>query len=193
MALVITAAPSDELLTVVEAKEHLRVYTGDLDDDITRKIQAARDYCERYTQRTLRATVTRTYKTGEWWCKDLRLKWPPLIAVSSITYYDADNSSQTLASSNYHVETDADGSGRIVWATDATIPSLYDRPDAITVTFTTGYTAIEATSANPLPPVALHAMKCKLSELWGGTEGEMRANKEACDRLLGMVDWTGYA
>jgi uncharacterized phiE125 gp8 family phage protein len=194
MALVITSAPSDELLPVEDAKRHLRVYSSDLDDEVASLVQASRDYCERFTQRTLRATVTRTLKDCKWWCLDLRLPWPPLIAVSSVTYYDTSNVSQTLSSSNYHVETSSDGSGRLVWATSPTIPSLYDRPDAITVTFTTGYTTIEASSANPLPPVALQAMKTKLEELWGaGTEGQTKAAKEATDRLLGLVDWTGYA
>jgi hypothetical protein len=190
----------------------LRVYTGDLDDEIASLVRAARDYCERYTQRTLRKTVTRTLTLRYWWSQRdydnctfppstayysstyQKLPWPPLITVSGITYFDTDNASQTLGTSNYTVETGADGAARIIWTSTATIPAVYDRPDAITITFTTGYSTIEPTSANPLPPVALQAMKTKLTELWGaGTENEVKAAKEATDRLLGMVDWTGYA
>lgn len=194
MALAITSAPSDELLTVEEAKRHLRLYASDLDDEVASLIRAARDYCERYTQRTLRSTTTRTLKMSDWWCDSMGLPWPPLIAVSSVTYYDTSNASQTLSSSNYHVETSSDGTARIVWSASATIPSVYDRPDAITITFTTGYTTIESTSANPLPPVALQAVKTKMTELWGaGSENETKAARECTDRLLAMVDWTSYA
>lgn len=193
MALAITDAPSGELLSTEDAKRHLRIESGDLDTEVQSLIRVARDYCERFTQRTLRATVTRTQKLNEWWCESIRLPWPPLIAVSSVTYYDADNASQTLASSNYHVQLSTDGGGRIVWTDDADLPDLYVRPDAITVTFTTGYTSIDSATA-ALPPVALQAMKTKLTELWGaGTENEIRAAKECTDRLLGLVDWTGYA
>ncbi len=212
MALVITSAPSDELLSVEDAKRHLRVMSSDLDDEIASLIRAARDYCERFTQRTLRTTVTRTLKQRYWWqscyaggfigsldCRyrtgssGLKLPWPPLLTVSGITYYDTDNAQQTLGTGNYTVETSTDGGGRVIWTSTATIPSLYDREDAITITFTAGYASIDSTTA-PLPPVALQAMKTKLTELWGaGTDNEVKAAKEATDRLLGMVDWTGYA
>ncbi len=207
MALAITAGPSGELLSVDEAKRHLRLYSSDLDDEIASLVRAARDYCERYTARTLRNTVTRTLTLAKWWPShcvyepyrtrtdhdSLRLPWPPLIAVSSIAYYDTDNASQTLNSSNYATEIGADGAGRIIWSSTATIPAVYDRPDAITVTFTTGYTTLDSTTA-PLPPVALQAMKTKCTELWGsGTDNEIKAAQEATDRLLGMVEWTGYA
>jgi len=193
MALVITSAPSDELLTVEDARQHLRVYTTDLDSDILAKIRAARDWCERWTQRTLRSTTTRTKKLAAWWCNDYRLPWPPLISVSSVTYYDASNNSQTLSISNYHVETSADGAGRLVWATNATIPGLYDRPDAVTITFTTGYTTIESSNANPLPPVALQAMKLATEMFWKAGTDEASVIEKAAKSLLGTVDWTGYA
>jgi uncharacterized phiE125 gp8 family phage protein len=189
MALAITSAPAGELLSVDEAKRHLRLYSSDLDDEIASLIRAARDYCERFTQRTLRAAVTRTETFDRWWSDDYRLPWPPLIGITSVTYYDANNALQTLAAGNYHVELSTDGGGRLVWSSSASLPNLYDRLGAIIVTYTAGVANVDA-----LPPVALQAMKTKLTELWGaGTEGEIRAAKECTDRLLGLVDWTGYA
>jgi len=61
-ALAITSQPDGELFSLEEAKRHLRVYDASFDDEITQLIRAARDYCERFTQRTLRTTVTRTLK-----------------------------------------------------------------------------------------------------------------------------------
>jgi uncharacterized phiE125 gp8 family phage protein len=189
MALAITSTPATELLTLEEAKRHLRVYSSDLDDEVAALIAAARDDCERETGRTFRTAVTRTWKTDEWFCEAWKPPFPPLLGITSITYFDADNASQTLASSNYHVVLSTDGRGEVVWATDAVLPIVYDRPDAITVTFTTGYA-----SASVVPPVALQAMKVKLTELWGaGTEAEMRAVERSYKSLTGKVDITPYA
>ena len=189
MALTITSAPSDEPLTTDQGKRHLRVLHPDLDGEIETLITVARDYAERFTARTLRTTVTRVLKTDAWWCGDLCLPYPPLIGVTSVTYYDADNASQTLSSANYHVELSTDGGGKVIWAATATLPAVYTRPDAVIVTFTTGYAA-----ATSIPPMALHAMKTKLTELFGvGSENELKAAKDSTDRLLGMIDWTGYA
>lgn len=185
--IVVTNEPTSELLSLDEAKRHLRLYASDLDDEVSSLIVVARDYCERYAARTLRTAVTRTLKLAEWWCDELTLPYPPILAVSGITYYDVGNASQTLAASNYYVELSTDAGGIVAWTDGVTIPSLYARDDAITITYTAGYVAT-------LPPVVTQAVKCKISELWGaGSEGEVRAAKEACDRLLSLVDWTAYA
>lgn len=222
MALVVTITPDGELLSLDEAKRHLRLYDGSLDDEVTSLIRAARDDCERETGRTFRTAVTRTLKLDRWWSANwtrdwqnapygdspygneqrcgpvtafatrdgsLRLPYPPLIAVGSITYYDVANAQQTLSSSNYIVEPSTDGWGRISWTVDATFPGLYVRPDAVTVTFTTGYA-----DATAIPPVALQAMKMKLTELWGsGTENEIKAAVDCYKRLASKVDATSYA
>lgn len=204
MALAITSAPTSELLSVEEAKRHLRLMSSDLDDEVQSKIRAARDYCERWTQRTLRTSTIRTLKIDRWWgatCdyqasginrysddrNALRLPWPPLLTVSGITYYDTDNASQTLGSSNYQVELSTDGGGRVIWASTATIPALYARQDAVTITFTTGYA-----SADAAPPVAMEAMKLAVSMLWPGRESERELNERSIRNLLAGVDWTGY-
>lgn len=191
MSLLITSAPDGELLTVEEAKSHLRILTGDHDTEITSLIRDARDYCERWTQRTLRAAVTRTKTFTEWWKLDDKLPFPPLLASPApvITYYDSLNASQTLSATNYHVELSTDGGGRIIWSDSVSLPSIFSRPDAITVTFRTGYADLAS-----VPPVAVRALKLMLTALWGaGTESEIQAAWKAVDKILGLVDWTGYA
>ncbi len=209
MALVITSAPAGELLSVEDGKTHLRIMSPDLDTEVAAKIREARDDCERETQRTLRAAVTRVLTRDCWWpmrCStsyigcletrypnsgygELKLPWPPLISISSITYYDSSNVQQTLSSSNYIVELSTEGFGRITWTSTATIPSVYDRPDAIAITFTTGYA-----TANDVPPGAMAGMKLRLTELWGrGTDNEIKAAVDSSARLMGKVDATGYA
>lgn len=189
MSLVVTTAPDSELLTVEEAKSHLRILTSDLDTEIAAKVRSARDDCERDTQRTFRTAVTRVMTLDAWWCSAKVMPWPPLLGITSIAYYDADNAAQTLSASNYHVELSTDGFGRVIWASNATLPSVYDRPDAITVTFTTGYASVST-----LPPGMLEAMKIRLEELWGAeTESRQKAAAQCSRSLLGKFDVTGYA
>lgn len=191
-AIVVTDATAGELLSLEAAKLHLRVNHPDLDTYIQDLIAASRDYCERWSARTLRSEVTRTIATDSWWKCKYKLPFPPILGVEGITYYDADNALQTLDEENYQVEISTDGDGTIIWASTADIPDHYTRADAITIEYRAGY-GVDTEETQP-PPVVLHAMRTKLTELFCvGTENEIRAAKEATDRLLGLVDWTGYA
>jgi len=186
VALVVTSQPDGELLSVADTRRHLRVFDDSLDDEIVSLIRAARDYCERYSQRTLREAVTRTIKRECWWTDRLCLPWPPLISLTSIQYYDYANVLQTLAGSDYYLLPSTDGGGVIEWASTSTMPGLYARPDAVIVTFVTGYADLSA-----VPPVAVQAMKTKVTELYG--EGEVDAARKCTDRLLSLCDWSGYS
>ena len=179
-------AESGEPLGLSNAKQHLGVLHTEADTEILALVTAARDYCERFTQRILRSSVTWQLTRDSFWTRELWLPWPPLLTFTSITYYDTDNASQTLAAGNYEVENSTHGAARIVWADTVDLPNHFSRHDAVTVNFISGY----ATT----PPAAVHAIKTKLTELWGrGTEGELKAAAVATDRLLGLVDWSGYA
>lgn len=68
----------------------------------------------------------------------LRLSLEPLQSVTSIRYYDADNSIVTLATSQYAVHTDALGPF-IYRPNGVSWPATYDRPDAVEVTTVYGY------------------------------------------------------
>lgn len=207
-SLQITNAPEGELLSVDDAKRHLRLFDISLDDEVSACIVSGRDYCERLTNRTLRTAVTRTLKQQDWWRGEcwntvgpyrwpdrtrpdevgLRLPWPPLLTVESVTYYDVNNASQTLSASNYNTEFSTDGGGRITWASNATIPALYFRPDAVTVTFTTGYADVDS-----LPPVALQAMKLAVEMFFTRDTATAEMIETTIGRLLAPIDWTGYA
>lgn len=187
--IVVTSAPPDELLTLEEAKQALRLTSSNFDSEVASLIRAARDYCERFAARTLRASTSRTITLESWWCDELKLPFPPILGVTSIAYFDASNVSQTLSAANYYVELSTDGGACVEWVYNATIPSLYPREDAITVTYTAGYADLTS-----IPPVVVQAMKCKVIELWGaGSEGDAKAASGSCDRLLSLVDWSGYA
>lgn len=69
---------------------------------------------------------------------DIRLF--PFTSIESITYFDANNAEHPLTESgNYVVESRSQHNNRLVY-TATTLPTLYDRWDAVTVTFNAGYT-----------------------------------------------------
>jgi uncharacterized phiE125 gp8 family phage protein len=154
LAPVRTAAPVDPLISLSEAKAHLRVDYSDEDNYINGLILAAVSYLDGYSGRLGRALTTQT------WTQDfpafadpLRLAVGDLIAVSSVTYYDATNAQQTLATSVYASATDTLGP-YIGLKPDKTWPTTYTRPDAVRVTWTAGF---GATSASVPPAIKMAA------------------------------------
>ena len=143
-----SVAPSTTPITVAEAKTHLRVDHTDEDTHIGILVDAATAHVDGYSGILGRALVTQTWTQDfeEWPCERLRLPLAPISAISSITYYDANNASQTLSSSYYSLIED-DLSPAAVWGSTVTLPNLYDREDAIRVTFVAGYGAASAVPA----------------------------------------------
>lgn len=179
----------DEPIDVGVAARHLRVTDSTHNDEVSRLVSVARDCCERQTGRTLRVDITRVLNLSAWWDCDLWLPFPPLRSITHVKYYDTSGVLQTLAATNYHAELSTDGKSRLVWDDDAELPDIDPRPDAVQVTFVTGYE-----TADLIPKAAIHAILTTLTELWGsGTDNELKAALACTERLLSTVDATGYA
>jgi uncharacterized phiE125 gp8 family phage protein len=188
MILVETSSTGVLPVTLEQAQSQLACLGSDHTARIDLLIAAATDWAERFSQRTLRVSVTRTLSLCDWWDDPLVLPWPPIASVTSVKYSDADNVEQTLTSTYYRLLTDTYGTGRIEWTPTAVLPTLYDRGDAIRVLFVTGVAAAS------VPAVAKQAILLKIEELWGQGDGRDldRYGKCAAD-LLGLVDWPRYA
>lgn len=64
----------------------------------------------------------------------------PLISVDAVTYLDEDGAAQSLDAADY--ASDLLGNpGRVVMGADASWPTTFDGPNAVTIEFTAGYTA----------------------------------------------------
>lgn len=164
-----TAAPAESILTIAEARAHLRVTSSDEDTYITSLIAAAEAYLDGYSGVLGRALVTQTWAQSFSdfpSCDEIRLPLGQIQSVSSITYYDEANSSQTLAASDYSVVTDG-GGPKIVLAADASWPGTYDRPDAVTVTWVCGYG-----DAADIPEAIIHAAKLLIGQWFDRREVE---------------------
>lgn len=155
-----------EPVTLAEAKLHLRETLVSTDNDtyIESLITAARLACEEAIQRTL---ITTTWTlTLDGFPDAIRLPYPRIISVTSITYIDEAGDSQVLDPADYIVDTDSEP-GWIVPAVDCTWPTTQDRINAVVVVYTAGY----GSSASVVPTGIRHWIKLAI--------GDMYANREA--------------
>lgn len=135
MILNIETAPATLLITLEDAKQNLAIEHSLDDARITNLIKAAQELIEEEADVSLQST-TYTLKSCNFPSTLLK---PPVASIDSIEYFDADNAQQTLASSEYYLLSSR-YEAKIIYPN--TLPSIYSRPDAVTTTYTTGYSVI---------------------------------------------------
>lgn len=133
----IAVEPALEPLSLIEAKEHLRVEYGEENQYIQNLIRSARYTCEQLTQRVY---IQRTLdQKHECWAWQLEVFPGPLQTISSVKYFDSDGVEQTVDDSLYFANPAASTYG-IRFTTDFTFPTLHlSRPAPITVRYVAGY------------------------------------------------------
>lgn len=191
MITTVTAKDSELPVSLDDAKRHLRVVSGELDEYIQSLLLAATEYCEGVTGRALRLSATLTQKYCQWPCNPVRFNRQPVKSVTSVTYYDADNVSQTVSSSNYRLHTSSEAAAYLEIDGDFVKPTLYARDDAVTVTFVAGYS-----SADTVPETAKHAIRMIVGHWFNHNEtvniGNITSEVPlAAAALLGQLD-PGY-
>lgn len=169
MSLVLTTAPATEPVTLAEAKLHLRIEDAITADDtlVSALIVAARQWVEQYLHRSL---VTQTWRLKLDAFPDtdtIVLGRPSLLEVSSVTYVDADGDSQTMSTDDYSVDADH-FPGRILLGFGKSWPSTRVQPNAVTVTFTSGYG-----NAAAVPDAIKAALKLVIGDLYANREGSI--------------------
>lgn len=138
-SLICTTTPALPI-TLMECKLQARV-----DDDLEvfdslfeSYRRAATEECQRQTGRQL-CTGTWEWRFREWPDGDeLELPKPPLQSITHIKYYDSSDVQQTLSTDDYSVDIYRTP-GRVVLDSGASWPNLYDRWDAVLITFVAGY------------------------------------------------------
>lgn len=147
MSLTITTPAGKKPLSLDEVVQHTRVTNTDDDSYLLALIAAATEHVESFLKRAL---INRTYQLtlDDGFPGWFELPKPPLVSVSSITYIDADGDSQTLPTSVYTVDANAEH-GRIVLAYEKSWPSTRDIINNVTVNFIAGYG--EDTDDVPMP------------------------------------------
>ncbi len=154
---VLKTPAASEPVTVNEANAHLKV-TGE-DTLVESLIITARMMIERYLNRSLVSQTWTAY--DDCWGGELCLPYPPLVSVTHVKYRDLNGVLQTLASSNYWVNS-FEQPGNIKYVYGFTPPELqYGRPNSIEVEYVAGYTGDEG-----VPEPIRHAMKILLTDMY---------------------------
>ncbi|HSH86886.1 MAG TPA: head-tail connector protein [Methylophilus sp.] len=130
--------PSDEPVTLAQAKAQCRVDSAEEDDFIESLIQPARELAE---HRTGRALMTQTL---EWAIPDLagdKIPFPvsPVQSIESIKYIDSNGVEQTLSPSVYALDKTGQGKHYLRLKNGQSWPSANTQFDAVKVTFVAGY------------------------------------------------------
>jgi len=161
--------PTSELVTLAEAKAHLRVEHNVDDSLLSGLITAARLFVEQQTGRALLSQTWRLW--GDAWPEAavLPLPKPPLRSVSTILIYAADDSSTVWSGSAYRVEV-ATQPGQIQLREGQSWPSLGRSCSSFSITFVAGYA-----DAAAVPEVLKLAIK-QLVTHWYEQRGEVTAH-----------------
>lgn len=142
----ITVQPDTEPVTYEECAAHSRVDSESDRDYLTALIPVAREMVDGITGR---ASISATYKmvapsfavaAREGYSlanREIPLFRSPLVSVSSVKYYDADNVLQTITpETGYFIVTSTE-TGRVILKDDP--PVTYERPDAVQIEFVAGH------------------------------------------------------
>jgi uncharacterized phiE125 gp8 family phage protein len=149
--------PYAEPIHLDEMKLHLRVDVTADDALITSQIRTAREIAETFTQRQLVAATWKRnlHRFPDRYCQhddfedfySIRLLHPPVMAVTSITYIDTNGATQTLATSVYDLDKNAEPA--VVRLKYVQIwPPTREQPNAVTVNYISGYVAPFTATAN---------------------------------------------
>ena len=168
-----TRAGSGMVMSVEDAKEHLRVDIDTEDDYIALLIGAAQAYTENFTGRPYTGIeVVQYFDTFPY--PSAVLYWGDVTAVTAVKYLDADAQEQTF--SGYYVDKVMDRA-RIVIDRGSVIPQIADRPNAVWVEY----------DAGKAPPAdVLQAMKWLVAEMYEKRENAVKQLPTAAEWILAM-------
>ena len=175
-----TTPPGAEPLTLDEVKTFLRIDHDNDDAFVSGLIAVARQFCENITGRSL---ITRSYSlyldawpstaSSGWWdgvregadiassTAALPLPKPPLLSVTQVNVYAADNTSSIFAASNYFVDT-AGVPGRLVLTQGAVPPTPGRVANGIEIQLKAGYGA----TPQSVPALLRQGMKKMIAHLY---------------------------
>lgn len=147
MALKIIIPPTEEPVTLAEAKLHCKVDAADDDALITALIVAAREQAE---HRTGRALVTQTLELAldAFPGSEIELPRIPAQSISSVKYLDGAGVLQTIDPASYALENYGSQQHWVIQASDYAWPDSLTSANAVKVQYVAGYGAAAAVPAS---------------------------------------------
>ena len=133
----VTAATSLPVPFVI-VKEHLRITHSEHDSLISSIIWGAvREYENRANECLSAQTWDLSLKQKEVVTRVEFFKYP-VTSITSVSYYDGDDASQTVSADDYTLFTNGKPASIIF----DSVPTTYDRDDSMTIRFEAGYTSL---------------------------------------------------
>jgi uncharacterized phiE125 gp8 family phage protein len=165
MRIAVVTPPSAELITLAEAKAHLRIEA---------LIASARQYVEAATNRALGLQTLEVQRRDFAHC--MELPRPPLRNVVSVKYLDTTGAEQTLALSTYYrtVEHSDNQPGLLELKENVTLPLVYDSAAAVRIRYQAGLD----TTGSPVdivPAGLKQAMLLVIGDLYEHREAQVDA------------------
>jgi len=179
MAMILTAAPSSEPVTLDEAKAHLRVDGSDEDMLIASLITAARVHVEAALSRAL-LTQGWTLLLDAWPGREVRFPIAPLQSVDEVRVLDAAGTPTVIAPGDYFVDT-AGSPPRLVRESGVTWPQPGQVANGIEIDFTAGEGPTGADIPQPLRQAVL-----QLAAHWFETREPVFASQSVITVPLGV-------
>jgi uncharacterized phiE125 gp8 family phage protein len=128
-----------EIVTLTEAKAHLKVTSTDEDTLIQSYLNAAVRRCENYRQSVIMSSEWEVYLRQ--WSANVNLQKYPVTAINSVKYYDTNNNQQTVTpSATTYRLLDFKVPARLEFDNTYSFPSLYNREYPIVINYQAGYT-----------------------------------------------------
>lgn len=189
--------PTEQPVSLDEAKEHLYVTDDDHDQDIRRKVKAATVFCQRRVpghRQFMAATYDASMADFPIGDQRITLPFPPLHSVVKIDYYNSSGTlvqstaaGSTFSSTGWIVVKPTDKPGYIEPAFNKVWPTTRERPDAVTVRFVAGSTTTQTVSDD-----AKLAVLTKLEHLWDPERVTAADAEKTVDGLMHGLDYGFY-
>jgi len=149
MSVVVITPPAAPVVSLAEAKKHVRAedFTDD-DSYIESLVAAATGTIDGPNGWLGRALVTQTleWRGDDFGCDDIELPFPPISAIVSVKYDDTNGTEQTVSSGDYRL-VGQPNKPRIALAYGSSWPSIRWQGEAVRVRYTAGYGAASAVPA----------------------------------------------
>lgn len=164
----LSVAPAIDLISLDEARAHVRRDDNDDDTILGLLIATVASRLDGFSGVLGRALINQTWieRADGFSAGDVfRLDLMPLVSISSVKYYDADNALQTLSPSAYSAHNRTNYS-YVRLANDEAWPATYERDDAVEITYVAGY----GSAAADVPAVIRHAAFLTLGNYYENRE-----------------------
>lgn len=177
--LVTITPPTLTPVSLTEAKLQLRLEDMVDDGHVTTLVKAATRHVEQACSRAL--VETRVEQRSAAFCSRMQLGGGHLATVPNVTvkYLDATEVEQTVDSAVYRVIPKGEERAELILAADQSWPTdVAERPDAVRVQYTVGWTVTETPAANLVPEDLRLAVKLMLSWVYEHRDDELNDPSE---------------